>query len=176
MAVLSAAGLGLPAPSCGWPAWVTQAPYTGAAHPLAEKLPRLIEGANCQRYAYAVLGLFDRWVPEVRSSELWSAPLIHPDPTDAQTLDLALFNDSLAAWGAHVAIVTPVGLLHLCAEEGQPALWDWSDFSARTRYARLIGVIRPTMNEPISAGAAGESRLNHRSNSDRLNALKAGRA
>jgi hypothetical protein len=154
MTVLSADSLGLPAPTCGWPAWVTEAPYVGAAHPLAEQLPRLIEGANCQRYAYSVLALFNRWVPEVRSSELWSAPLIHPGFTDAESLDLALFNHSSAAWGAHVALITPAGLIHLCAEEGRPALWGWSEFSSRRRYARLVGVVRPTRSEPIDARPA----------------------
>lgn len=154
MAVLSADALALTAPACGWPAWVTEAPYVGAAHPLVKTLPRLIDGANCQRYAYSVLGLFDRWVPEVRSSDLWSAPLIHPHPKEAQSLDLALFNNASTAWGAHVAIVTSAGLLHLCEEEGQPALWAWSDFSSRPRYEQLVGLVRPIRGELIGASSA----------------------
>lgn len=149
MTMVSADSLGLPTPTCGWPAWVTEAPYVAAAHPLAEQLPRLIEGANCQRYAYSVLGLFDRWVPEVRSSELWAAPLVHPEIADAESLDLVLFNDSAAAWGAHVALVTPAGLLHLSTEEGRPALWGWGDFSSRNRYAQVVGLVRPTRSELI---------------------------
>ena len=56
-------------------------------------------GANCQRYAYAVLGLFDRHVPGHRSSELWDdQAFIHPPINNLHDLDLVLFNANNSAW------------------------------------------------------------------------------
>jgi hypothetical protein len=130
-------------PAGGWPTWVTTAPYRADAHPQASGLASLEAGANCQRYAYAVLELFDRHVPAHRSSELWEdANLTHRDPSGARDLDLALFNHSHDPWGAHIAVVFGGGLLHLCAEERRPAMWSWSDFATRPRYSSLIGIVR----------------------------------
>jgi hypothetical protein len=82
-------------------------------------------------------------VPPHRSSELWEdADFSHHDHDQAQDLDLALFNDSNTAWGAHVAVVVGDTLLHLCAEEGRPAFWSWDEFAARPRYEHLIGLVR----------------------------------
>jgi hypothetical protein len=130
-------------PAGGWPAWVTVAPYRYEAHPQAPGLGGLVCGANCQRYAYAVLALFGLRVPPHRSSELWEdQSLEHPDRVNAEDLDLVLFNDSDDAWGAHVAIVMGDQLLHLCAEEGRPAIWSWTDFARRPRYEYVVGLVR----------------------------------
>ena len=130
-------------PPGGWPGWVSHTPYRSQAHPQAADLGPLESGANCQRYAYAVLALFDRFVPPHRSSELWEDPaFVHPEPTGAEDLDLVLFNDSEMAWGAHVAVVVGEVLLHLCAEERRPALWSWGEFSSRSRYTHIVGVVR----------------------------------
>ncbi|THG34436.1 hypothetical protein E6C70_09225 [Glaciibacter flavus] len=53
-------------PPGGWPQWVITAPYDDRCHPQATPLPALEEGANCQRFAYAVLGLFGLAVPPDR--------------------------------------------------------------------------------------------------------------
>jgi hypothetical protein len=130
-------------PADGWPAWVTGAPYRASAHPQASSIVPLESGANCQRYAYGVLGLFGRVVPPHRSSELWEdTGLSHHDRAESQDLDLVLFNDSNDAWGAHIAVVVGDALLHLCAEEARPALWPWSEFANRPRYEQLVGVVR----------------------------------
>lgn len=131
------------APPGGWPGWVRCAPYVAAAHPQAEVLEPLSTGANCQRYAYAVLALFGREVRPHRSSELWAdRDLVHVPSDEAEDLDLVLFNDSDGAWGAHVAVVLGDRLLHLCAEVGRPAFWTCEDFAARPRYSRIVGVVR----------------------------------
>ena len=130
-------------PTGGWPGWVTHAPYRSQAHPQAADLGPLESGANCQRYAYAVLALFERFVPALRSSELWEAPAFsHPDRACAEDLDLVLFNHSEASWGAHVAVILGGELLHLCAEERRPALWSWNEFPTRPRYAHVVGLVR----------------------------------
>ncbi|WP_460570241.1 hydrolase [Humibacter soli] len=126
-----------------WPAWAVCTPYVAAAHPQSVRPVPLDDGANCQTYAFAVLGLFGRRVPSHRSSELWDDPAFaHPDRDDATDLDIALFGPSEDAWGAHVAVILGGRLLHLSAEEGRPALWDWQDFAARDRYSQVIGVVR----------------------------------
>lgn len=129
------------------PDWVATAPYLASAHPRAADLPALVHGANCQRYAYAVLELFGRRVPPYRSSELWEeTDLERSDRMGARDLDLVLFNDRAESWGAHIAVVVGTDLLHLCAEVGRPALWDWTDFAARDRYREVVGLIRIPRN------------------------------
>lgn len=131
-------------PPAGWPSWAIAAPYVGAAHPQATHPIPLDDGANCQRYAYAVLELFGRTVPPHRSSELWDDEhLTKVSRVDARALDLALFNGTSAAWGAHVAVVlNPDELLHLCREVGHPVIWSWDDFATREQYSHIVGLIR----------------------------------
>lgn len=132
-----------PRPDAGWPDWVVTVRYEGAAHPQAASIGDIEHGANCQRYAYAVLGLFGRVIPPHRSSELWDdASFEHITQEDAQDLDLVLFNSTAESWGAHVAVVLGDRLLHLCAEENRPALWAWNDFAQRDRYSHIIGIVR----------------------------------
>ena len=127
------------------PDWLWAVPYDASALPSAEPLlPG--EGANCQRFAYAVLTEAGRSVPPHRSSELWSdETLTHPPLSATQPLDLVLFNDADEAYGAHLAVVVADDqLLHLCREVGQPTVWRWSDFVTRPRYAHVVGAVRPT--------------------------------
>ena len=102
---LSIAELGNPAPAEGWPDWVITVPHVGNAHPQSENNAPISLGANCQRFAYAVLGLFGKSVPPHRSSELWADPAFdHVTRSDAYDLDLVLFNPAAGSWGAHVAV------------------------------------------------------------------------
>lgn len=136
-----------PKPAGGWPPWVFQASYVAAAHPQQRPRRPIVEGANCQRYAYGVLALFGIAVPDHRSSELWRDPAFkHPVRESARDLDLALFNTGLSAWGAHVAVVLGGRLLHLSVEVGSPTIWDWQDFAARDR--ALIGLVRCSQLPP----------------------------
>jgi cell wall-associated NlpC family hydrolase len=128
----------------GWPNWVWNIPYDGSAHPQAEEDQPLMLGANCQRYAYAVLGLFGITTPPHRSDELWADDgFEHVELDDARPLDLVLFNYRPEAWGAHVAVVMADDqLLHLSAEVGYPAAWSLAEFASRARYRSVAGVIR----------------------------------
>lgn len=62
--------------------------------------------------------------------------------SQAQDLDLVLFNREPRAWGAHVAVVMDGQLIHLCAEVGTPAVWRWSHFTERERYRSVVGLVR----------------------------------
>ncbi|GAA1734962.1 hydrolase [Brachybacterium phenoliresistens] len=147
MPAVTAADLGaLPEPATGWPRWVFEAPYDAARHPGAAPGGGALSpesGANCQLYAYGVLGLLGRTVPPHRSSELWEDPALgHPPPADVADLDLVLFASEDRAFGAHVGIVLGGGVLHLCREIGVPALWGWEEFAARERYSVVVGRVR----------------------------------
>ncbi|MET7360068.1 hydrolase [Streptomyces sp. NPDC005562] len=123
-------------------------PYAGARHPGAAAVtarPGLAAGANCQLFAYGVLGHFGLVPPPLRSSELWDdteATVRVPVP---EPLDLLLFNGSADAYGAHVGVwAGDDAVLHLCAEVGRPAVWSLADFAGRTRYRVLLGAKRAT--------------------------------
>ncbi|MFG2888735.1 cell wall hydrolase [Streptomyces sp. NPDC048248] len=108
----------------------------------------LAEGANCQLYAYAVLGHFGLVVPALRSSELWADDRATRRVERLRPLDLVLFDagpaeDRPAGYGAHVGVhVGGDAVLHLCREVGRPAVWSYADFAARPRYARFLGAKR----------------------------------
>ncbi len=61
-----------------------------------------------------------------------------------QPLDLVLFR-GIAIRTAPISglVVADDEVLHLCKEVGRPALWPWSAFAARPRYAVVIGYKRP---------------------------------
>ena len=146
-----------PTPSGGWPGWLWRVPYRGSAHPGASEPGPIEDGANCQRYAYAVLALFGRTVPPVRSSELWAiggrSPVGRPEP-----LDLILLNRSDEAYGAHVGVWMAEGrILHLCAELGRPAVWTMAELRRRPRYRTVVGFVRigDGGQRPVGVGQEG---------------------
>ncbi|MFT3851947.1 MAG: hypothetical protein QM733_04310 [Ilumatobacteraceae bacterium] len=103
----------------------------------------LAEGANCQRFAYAVLQHFGFCVPPWRSSELWDDTELSEVADRAEPLDLALFARTGDPWGAHVGVVVDDDrVLHLCAEVGRPTVWGFAKFADRARYRTRIGFKR----------------------------------
>ncbi|MFJ9412865.1 cell wall hydrolase [Streptomyces sp. NPDC101227] len=108
----------------------------------------LAGGANCQRYAYAVLRHFGLVVPPLRSAELWADELATVRVERPRPLDLVLFDGGPVegrpvGYGAHVGVhLAPDQVLHLCKEVGRPAVWTYGDFAARPRYARFLGAKR----------------------------------
>ncbi len=132
-------------PPGGWPAWIRTVAYHGPSYPGAVGLGPIADGANCQRYAYAVLGLFGHRVPEHRSSELWADEAFYDTIIDGdfRPLDLLLFNPTADPFGAHVGLyMGPDEILHLSLEVGVPAIWTASQFADRHRYRVLLGAKR----------------------------------
>jgi hypothetical protein len=121
-------------------------PYAGSRFPGSPSVtarPGLETGANCQLFAYAVLGRFGLAAPPLRSSELWDDTRDTLRVPVAEPLDLLLFNGTDDAYGAHVGVGAGGDrVLHLCAEVGRPAVWTMRDFAARDRYRVLVGVKR----------------------------------
>jgi hypothetical protein len=117
-------------------------PYAAAGHPQSANPLTSGDGANCQRYAYAILALFNRSVPPHRSAELWADRQLE-HPAAPAPLDLMLFGPAPDPFGMHVAVwMAPDQLLHLCAEVGRPAVWAEREFAARARYRCRLGPVR----------------------------------
>jgi hypothetical protein len=138
--------------------WAT--PYAGARFPGSAAVrdrPGLTNGANCQLFAYAVLELFGLAPEAWRSSDLWADARRTRRVTVAQPLDLALFNATDEAWGAHIGVVVGQDrILHLCAEAGRPAVWTMGEFAARDRYRTLLGFKRMLRCPPGDPGDPGD--------------------
>ena len=117
--------------------------YSGAMAPGVEPDTDLAKGANCQRFAYAVLAHFGLIVPNFRSSELWDDSTFTQRVDEPEYLDLVLFSSSGLAWGAHVGLCANGNeVLHLCREVGYPTIWSIKEFDKRERYQTLVGYKR----------------------------------
>ena len=100
-------------------------------------------GANCQRYAYAVLAHFGIELPPLRSSELWADSTHTRIVSDLQPLDLLFYGRRREPYGAHIAIYAGAGqALHLSRLVGAPAMWFLSEFPLHDRYVCCIGAKR----------------------------------
>jgi hypothetical protein len=131
------------------PAWYWQVPYVGSHYPGAVDRARLRDGGNCQLFAYEVLGLFGFDIPDLRSDQLWLDASTTVTVTEPQPFDLVLFNSVDEPRGAHVGVVMGENeVVHLCAEVGRPAVWNFDDFRRRARYQCLVGIKRPTLSRP----------------------------
>ena len=128
-------------PAAFWTVPYARSRFPGSAA-VADR-PGLAEGANCQLFAYGVLGHFGLAPPALRSSDLWDDTEATVRVPVARPLDLLFFNATDDAYGAHIGVWTGDDeVLHLCAEVGRPAVWGLADFAARNRYRVLIGVKR----------------------------------
>lgn len=119
-----------------------EVPYVGTQIPAGDY--GLARGANCQRYAYAVLRHFGADLPPYRSSDLWD-DRVHTQPVEGpfEPLDLLLFGASPTAYGAHVGLWTGAdGVLHLSKSVGLPAIWSLDQFAERMEYRVMIGAKR----------------------------------
>lgn len=116
-------------------------PYVGSNFPVA--VSKLAGGTNCQGFAYAVLRHFGHALPSLRSSELWADSEFTNRVDEVLPLDIAFFNRTNEAFGAHIGICTGEGsVLHLCKAVGRPAIWPMVAFRLRPQYRVFIGVKR----------------------------------
>ncbi|MGV7213412.1 hypothetical protein [Bradyrhizobium sp. UFLA05-112] len=100
-------------------------------------------GANCQNFAYELLRHFGRYVPNLRSSNLWDDTEYTIVVDQYQPLDLLLFNRNQTAWGAHVAVYTGNDrAVHLSRRLGHVAVWPLAHFAQRPEYQVLVGAKR----------------------------------
>lgn len=118
-------------------------PYDTAHDRDSPTLKGMEAGANCQNFAYELLRHFGRYVPNLRSSNLWDDAEYTTVADEYEPLDLLLFNRARNAWGAHVAVyVGGDQAIHLSRRIGFAAVWSIGQFTARPEYRVLIGAKR----------------------------------
>jgi hypothetical protein len=118
-------------------------PYVGARYPGAPDDGGIEAGANCQRFAYALLRHNGRTIGDFRSSDLWLDTTDTYVAVEPAPLDLLLFNRTEDAWGAHVAVFLGDNrAIHLAKHVGRPAIWPFEEFANEPRYRCLIGAKR----------------------------------
>lgn len=126
--------------------------YDGAQIPNGDH--DLSGGANCQRYAYAVLANFGIDLPPWRSSELWADAERTQVVSAFEPLDLLLFSRDGQPFGAHVAVYAGEGrVLHLAKSVGKPVVWSLTEFAGREEYRALLGGkrVRPSFAKRVAA-------------------------
>ena len=100
-------------------------------------------GANCQVFAYALLKENGRYVPNDRSSELWSDRSYSEVVSEFEPLDLMLYNSSNDAYGAHVGVYVGEGkIIHLALRNGKSKIELHGDMLKKDRYQCFIGAKR----------------------------------
>jgi lipoprotein Spr len=117
--------------------------YNGGHYPGAPGVRGLEGGANCQQYAYELIRYYGRVIPDFRSSELQADETYTCAVETLEPLDLLLFHNRPAAWGAHVGVYLGCGqIIHLSKQIGRPVLWTFAEFAGRAEYACYIGAKR----------------------------------
>jgi murein DD-endopeptidase / murein LD-carboxypeptidase len=117
--------------------------YNGDHYPGAPGVNGLIEGANCQLYAYEILRHFGLQIPDFRSSNLWEDTQYTDIVSDLGPLDIVLFNRTKKVWGAHVGLcISSDEIIHLSKQVGRPAIWGMAEFQMRPEYQTFIGAKR----------------------------------
>jgi murein DD-endopeptidase / murein LD-carboxypeptidase len=120
-----------------------QVTYDPDHDPDSPDLCPMAQGANCQNFAYEILGHFGLQVPYLRSSNLWEDTEHTTIAEVPRALDLLLFNRTEKSWGAHVALHIGAGqAIHLSKKIGKPVVWPIARFHELPEYAILIGAKR----------------------------------
>lgn len=128
-------------------------PYDPGRHPRSAAFA-FGKGANCQLWAYALLGHFGIDVPPFRSSELWEDTQSSAAVRGFEPLDLLLFNDTERPWGAHVAVCLGDDLVaHLSRHVGLPEVCAIEEMRRSPRYRVLVGAKR--LKAPNRSAGAG---------------------
>jgi len=123
-------------------AWLAT-PYIYDRYPGKAEFDDPGKGANCQLFAYAVLGHFGLYVPPLRSSDLWDDSEFTHEVQLPEPLDLVFVNRTPEPYGAHIGVYADEArVLHLCKQIGRPALWALGDFAEHEQYRTLIGFKR----------------------------------
>jgi hypothetical protein len=136
-----------PTPPRGWPEDIGDVPYIHSAGPMAVSPASWLEGSNCQRFAYAVIALFDLKCPPLQSSNLWEEDELTTVVNEPEPLDLVLFNSSDEPFGAHIGLyMASDEIFHLSREVGKPAVWSFEEFAMRWRYSKIVGIKRVISN------------------------------
>lgn len=109
----------------------------------------MVEGANCQRFAYALLEFYGLEAPPWRRDDLWTDTQLSRRVTVLAPLDLLLWNRTPEAWGAHVGVYLGEGYAaHLSKAAGIPLVQPLEAFAQRPVYRVRLGAKR-LLRRPI---------------------------
>ncbi|MCI4667393.1 MAG: C40 family peptidase [Bacteroidia bacterium] len=116
--------------------------YKGTIYP-GVSFGNILEGANCQVFAYEVLKLNGISIPPLRSSELWEDSAYTTRVNEPKPLDLVLLHKEPKAYGAHVGLYWGEGrVLHLSKANRFPKIERLDDMLKLDKYKFLIGFKR----------------------------------
>lgn len=126
------------------PEWMMQVKYNGRIIPNGTAHDIAKTGANCQVFAFHLLRHYDRFVPGLRSSELWEDTSFSKKIIENyEPLDLLFFHKKNEAYGAHIAIyIGNNQAIHNTKKIGLPIIWDIDAFSKHPEYTFLLGAKR----------------------------------
>ncbi|MGK0387930.1 MAG: lipoprotein Spr [Maribacter sp.] len=115
--------------------------YNPRIIPNGEEHDIINNGANCQVYAYNLLRHNNLFVPDLRSSELWTDTEYSTLITgNYQALDILFFHKKNDAYGAHLAIFLGDNkAIHNAKKIGLPIIWDIDTFFQYPVYQFLLG-------------------------------------
>lgn len=123
------------------PEWLMEINYNGKIIPNGKTYDLLKTGANCQVFAYYILRLNDKFVPEYRSSELWAdTEFSEFIKKDFQVLDILFFHKNDKAYGAHVAVYLGNNkAIHISKKNKIPVIWELETFLKQPEYQFFLG-------------------------------------
>jgi murein DD-endopeptidase / murein LD-carboxypeptidase len=126
--------------------------YDPERYPGAPGVQGLLDGANCQQYAYEFLRAYGYTIPDFRSSELWADAEYSTVCTRPEPFDLVLVNEKPDPWGAHVGVCLGKGLvLHLSKRISVPVIQPLNSLTQRPGFQFLIGFKRVLMKRQLSS-------------------------
>lgn len=96
-------------------------------------------GANCQVYAYEILRLNWKNVPDLRSSEMWVDNKFSFEVHNYEELDLIFFNNSSESYWAHVWLyIWDNKVLHNTNKTGWVEIWNLEQFKNYEDYQFIL--------------------------------------
>ncbi len=117
--------------------------YDGSRYPGSGVCAGLEKGANCQYFAYELLGHFGLAIPDLRSSNLWEDEEYTLKVESFEPLDILFFNKDSESYGAHLGVyIGSDKVIHLSKQVGYPTVWDLKDFQNNPNYKVLLGAKR----------------------------------
>ncbi len=123
------------------PLWFFDIKYNNKITPDEKKYNLIETGSNCQVFAYELLRYNKLFVPNYRSSELWSdieySRIIF---TNFKPLDILFFNKTDKPFGAHLGVyIGNDNIVHNSKKIGKPIVWKIGEFLMKSEYKVFIG-------------------------------------
>lgn len=97
------------------------------------------DGANCQVFAYEILRLNWKNIPDLRSSEMWEDAYFSKEVDSYIPWDLLFFSSNNQSWWAHVWLyIWNNKVIHNTNKTWWVEIWDLEDFKQYEEYKNLL--------------------------------------